>query len=67
MSKENRGFFKEDANSSSGSVQKQDVLQDVVIWERKQYRSPPRLCQADGPIGAYRRYCRQFYPERPKA
>ena len=36
MSKENRGFFKEDANSSSGSVQKQDVLQDVVIWERKQ-------------------------------
>jgi len=49
------------------SQQKQDVLQDVVIWERKQYRTPPRLCQADGPIGAYRRYCRQFYPEQPKA
>ena len=47
--------------------QKQDVLQDVVIWERKQYRSPPRLCAADGPIGTYRRYCRQFYPEQPLA
>ena len=45
------------------SQQKQDVLQDVVIWERKQYRSPPRLCAADGPIGTYRRYCRQFYPQ----
>ena len=47
------------------SQQKWDVLQDVVIWERKQYRSPPRLCRADGPIGKYRRYCRQFYPELP--
>ena len=47
------------------SQQKRDVLQDVVIWERKQYRSPPRLCRADGPIGKYRRYCRQFYPELP--
>ena len=47
------------------SQQKRDVLQDVVIWERKRYRSPPRLCRADGPIGKYRRYCRQFYPELP--
>ena len=45
------------------SQQKRDVLQDVVIWERKRYRRPPRLCRADGPIGLYRRYCRQFYPE----
>ncbi|MDE2999640.1 MAG: Rieske 2Fe-2S domain-containing protein [Gemmatimonadota bacterium] len=45
--------------------QKRDVLQDVVIWEKKRHRSPPRLCRADGPIGAYRRYCRQFYPEPP--
>ena len=42
-----------------------DVVQDVVIWENKRYRSPPRLCQSDGPIGRYRRYCRQFYPELP--
>ncbi|MDE2886700.1 MAG: Rieske 2Fe-2S domain-containing protein [Gemmatimonadota bacterium] len=47
------------------SAQEQDVLQDVVIWEKKRHRSPPRLCRADGPIGAYRRYCRQFYPEQP--
>ena len=45
------------------SQQKQDVLQDVVIWNRKRFRSPPRLCRADGPIGKYRRYCRQFYPD----
>lgn len=44
--------------------QKRDVLQDVVIWERKQFRTPPRLCKADGPIGLFRRYCRQFYPDR---
>lgn len=49
------------------SNQKQDVLQDVVIWERKQFRTPPRLCRADGPIGTYRKYCRQFYAEQPKA
>lgn len=39
------------------------VAQDVVIWERKRYQSPPRLCRADGPIGRYRLYCRQFYPQ----
>ncbi len=49
------------------SQQKRDVLQDVVIWERKRFRTPPRLCKADGPIGLYRRYCRQFYPESPGA
>ena len=42
--------------------QRQDVLQDVVIWERKLYRPHPALCRSDGPIGRYRRYCRQFYP-----
>ncbi len=47
------------------SQQKRDVLQDVVIWEKKRHRSPPRLCRSDGPIGTYRRYCRQFYPDQP--
>ena len=42
---------------------KRDVLQDVAIWKRMHYRPVPRLCRADGPIGTYRRYCRQFYPE----
>ena len=45
------------------SQQKRDVQQDVVIWERMTYQHQPRLCRSDGPIGAYRRYCRQFYPE----
>ena len=42
------------------TAQKRDVLQDVTIWGRKQYRPRPRLCQSDGEIGKYRRYCEQF-------
>ena len=45
------------------SMQRKDVLQDVVIWQRKKYKSRPRLCRSDGAIGKYRRYCRQFYPD----
>ncbi len=45
------------------SEERRYVMQDVVIWSRKRYQSPPRLCRADGPIGKYRLYCRQFYPE----
>ena len=49
------------------SEEKRFVMQDVAIWERKQYRVPPRLSRADGPIGKFRLYCRQFYPElRPR-
>ena len=44
-------------------AQRRDVLQDVAIWGRKQYRARPRLCRSDGEIGTYRRYCRQFYPD----
>ena len=43
-------------------MQERDVLQDVEIWGRKSYRPHPRLCRADGAIGRYRRYCKQFYP-----
>ena len=49
------------------SMQERDVLQDVVIWERKSYRPHPSLCRSDGPIGRYRRYCRQFYPHSDEA
>ena len=45
------------------AAQKRDVLQDVVIWGRKQYRPRPLLCRSDGPIGKCRRYCEQFYPD----
>ena len=44
------------------SAQERDVLQDVVIWRSKRYKSHPLLCRSDGPIGMYRRYCQQFYP-----
>ena len=44
------------------TMQEREVLQDVVIWERKSYRARPRLCRSDGEIGRYRRYCQQFYP-----
>jgi len=47
------------------SVQKRDVLQDVVIWSRKRYRARPQLCRSDGEIALYRRYCEQFYPAQP--
>jgi hypothetical protein len=40
-----------------------DIEQDFEIWEHKGYVSPPALNRDDGPIGQYRRYCRQFYPE----
>ena len=43
-------------------MQRRDVLQDVEIWSRKSYRPHPRVCRSDGPIGRYRRYCKQFYP-----
>ena len=49
------------------SMQRKDVLQDIVIWQKKSYRPRPRLCRSDGDIGKYRRYCRQFYPDAPDA
>ena len=39
-----------------------DARQDHVIWSHKRYLSPPVLAEGDGPIGAYRRWARQFYP-----
>ena len=39
-----------------------DLLADFEIWENKTYIDPPALAQGDGPVPAYRKYCRQFYP-----
>lgn len=49
-------------NKFIASQQRQDVLQDVVIWSHKQYRPRPRLCRSDGKIMPFRHYCAQFYP-----
>ena len=38
-----------------------DIAQDFDIWEHKQYIARPALARGDGPIGVYRRYCKQFY------
>lgn len=40
-----------------------DVSQDLAIWENKQYIHPPALARGDGPVGRYRQWARQFYPE----
>jgi phenylpropionate dioxygenase-like ring-hydroxylating dioxygenase large terminal subunit len=35
--------------------------QDIPIWEHKTYFERPALCDGDGPIGLFRKWCRQFY------
>lgn len=40
-----------------------DVGQDFEIWKNKRYVHPPQLAPGDGPIGTYRRWARQFYPQ----
>ncbi|MDE2844954.1 MAG: Rieske 2Fe-2S domain-containing protein [Chloroflexota bacterium] len=54
-------------NKFVAAMQRHDVLQDVVIWRRKQYRSRPRLCRSDGEIMPFRAYCAQFYPSPVEA
>ncbi|MDB4655446.1 Rieske (2Fe-2S) protein [Flavobacteriales bacterium] len=40
-----------------------DVKQDFHIWENKTYIAPPALAKGDGPIGRYRTWAKQFYPD----
>jgi len=44
-----------------------DFVADVRIWENKRYQDPPRLVAGDGPIGAYRKWARQFYRDEAAA
>ncbi len=41
----------------------EDFAKDFPIWENKRYLARPQLAKGDGPIGGYRRWCAQFYPE----
>ena len=41
------------------------VGEDIPIWENKRYNPAPVLCDGDGPIAGYRRWCLQFYPGSP--
>jgi nitrite reductase/ring-hydroxylating ferredoxin subunit len=38
-----------------------EVEQDLKFWENKRYVARPALAKGDGPIGTYRKWCRQFY------
>ncbi|TNE91204.1 MAG: (2Fe-2S)-binding protein [Deltaproteobacteria bacterium] len=40
-----------------------DAGQDIPIWRERAYVDRPGLARGDGPIGRYRRWARQFYPE----
>jgi len=37
--------------------------QDIPVWENKIYVHPPMLAAGDGPVGKYRKWSKQFYPE----
>lgn len=41
-----------------------DAEQDFDIWQHKRYVHPPALAKGDGPIGKYRVWARQFYPQQ---
>jgi len=40
---------------------KAEVYSDFDIWQHKKYVQPPLLAKGDGPIGPYRKWCKQFY------
>lgn len=42
----------------------EDFAKDFPIWENKRYLAKPQLAKGDGPIGAYRNWCTQFYEPR---
>jgi len=49
------------ATHALGPAFRSDIQQDFPVWEHKVYLDQPRLAKGDGPIGAYRRWARQFY------
>ena len=45
----------------------EDFAKDFPIWENKRYLGRPLLAKGDGPIGAYRKWCTQFYGAEDRA
>jgi nitrite reductase/ring-hydroxylating ferredoxin subunit len=41
----------------------EDVEQDLPIWQHKAHLPRPALAAGDGPVGPYRKWVRQFYPQ----
>ncbi len=60
-----RKLMNGDATSTVGAAFMAEIErqlgQDIPIWENKIYVTPPLICDGDGPIGLYRRWCKQFY------
>ena len=44
---------------------RKNIERDFMVWENKAYKERPMLNKSDGDILKFRRYCRQFYPDRP--
>ncbi|QWA26727.1 Rieske 2Fe-2S domain-containing protein [Streptomyces osmaniensis] len=42
-----------------------DLNDDFQIWNGKAYINPPRIAAGEGPIGPFRMWARQFYPDTP--
>jgi len=49
--------------AAAGPAFRRDLGKDFPVWEHKAYLDQPRLAKGDGPIGAYRRWARQFYSQ----
>lgn len=39
-----------------------ELRKDIAFWESKRYLARPAIDASDGPIGEFRRFCKQFYP-----
>ncbi len=38
------------------------MQEDLDVWTYKTFVEQPPLAKSDGPVAAYRRYVKQFYP-----
>jgi nitrite reductase/ring-hydroxylating ferredoxin subunit len=41
----------------------QEIEEDLDVWTHKAFVEEPPLAKGDGPIAAYRRYVKKFYPQ----
>lgn len=43
-----------------------ELRRDMVVWKHQRHLHHPALAAGDGPIGKYRRWASQFYPQSPE-
>ncbi len=56
-----RGWLAERIADQGIRSYREDVSQDLPFWEGKVHLTRPALADGDGPIGAYRKWAKQFY------